>query len=249
MAENQKYNLKDELLLSDEKLTGSLSLLGMTMLTQPAYNNSMRSVMFTSHLKQFVNLDKPHFPGYFTNGENVVGKHSSGYKKAKHDLTVFRKVVKFEDICEEQYTYTLFVFDEKKRRYDVITRKECEDLTEVFGYSYDNSFIDDLCEGDFVPKGSVLYKSTSYDDNMNYGYGLNVPMMYTSEPFTSEDAAIAAESLSEEMTSEEISTVSIGVNQNDFLLNRYGDEHRYQPLPEIGQYSNGEVAVKRTLFG
>ena len=39
---------------ANETLTGSLSLLGKTMLTQPAYNNSMRSVMFTSHLNQYL---------------------------------------------------------------------------------------------------------------------------------------------------------------------------------------------------
>lgn len=248
MAENQKYNLKDELLLSDKNLTGSLSLLGMTMLTQPAYNNSMRSVMFTSHLKQFVNLDNPDFPGFFTNGENLVGKYSSGYKKAKHDLTVYRKVVKFEDISDCQYTYTLFVFDEKKRQYDVITRRECEDLTEVFGYAYDNTTIDSLDEGDFVPKGTVLYKSNSYDEDMNYGYGINIPMMYTTEPSTSEDAAVAAQSLSDELISNEINTVSIGVNQNDFLLNKYGNTEIYQPLPELGQYCDDKLAIKRTLF-
>ena len=46
MAENQKYVLKDELLKLDETMVGDNSLLGMSMLTIPQYNNSMRSVMF-----------------------------------------------------------------------------------------------------------------------------------------------------------------------------------------------------------
>lgn len=249
MAENLKYNLKDGLLEADEKLTGSLSLIGMTMLTQPAYNNSMRSVMFTSHLKQFVNLTNPDFPGFFTNGENVVGKHSSGFKKAKHDLEVIRKVEKFGDILDTPYVYKLFVYDKKKKTYDVITRQDSENLTEVFGFNYDNEVIDSLQEGDTIDKGTVLYKSSSYDEDMNYGYGKNVTMMYTTEPYTSEDACIVSKSLAEEMKSIEINTVSIGVNQNDFLLNLYGKDGEYQPLPNIGEYAHGEVAVKRTLFG
>lgn len=248
MAENLKYNLKDELLAADERLKGSLSLIGMTMLTQPAYNNSMRSVMFTSHLKQFVNLNEPDFPGFFTNGENVVGKHSSAYKAAKHDLTVFRKVSKFEDIVDEPYVYKLFVYDKKKEQFDVLTRQDAENLTEVFGYSYDNRVIDSLDEGDTVKKGTVLYKSKSYDDAMNYGYGKNVTMMYTMDPYTSEDACVVAESLCKEMESIEINTVSVGINQNDFLLNMYGDDEEYKPFPDLGEYSHGEVAVKRTLF-
>lgn len=248
MAENLKYNLKDELLKADETLAGSLSLMGMTMLTQPAYNNSMRSVMFTSHLKQFVNLDNPDFPGFFTNGENVVGKHSSGYKETKHDTTIFRKVAKYGDLIPEPYMYVLFVYDEKKKRYDVWYRKDSENLTEMFGYNYNNEVIDGLGEGDFVPKGTVVYKSNSYDETMNYGYGKNVQMLYTLDPYTSEDACVVSESLAQSMNSVEINTISIGINQNDYLLNLYGDKRRYKPFPDLGEYAIGEVAAKRTLF-
>ena len=248
MAENLKYNLKDELLEADKNLTGSLSLLGMTMLTQPAYNNSMRSVMFTSHLKQYTNLTKPDFPGFFTNGENVVGEHSSGYRRTKHDTTVYRKVAKFGDIIDTPFSYMMFVYDEKKQEYDVWERKDTENLTEVFGFEYNNDVIDELNEGDFIPKGTVVYKSKSYDDSMNYGYGKNVTMMYTTEPYTSEDACVVSESLAKSMDSIEINTVSIGINQNDFLLNLYGTKDTYKPFPDIGEFSYGEVAVKRTLF-
>lgn len=244
---NEKYNLREELLAADERLKDSLSLLGMTMLTQPAYNNSMRAVMFTSHLRQFVNLIHPHFPGVFTNGENVVGKHSSGYKKAKHDTTIYKKVVKYGDIVENPFVYTLFIFDEKKQRYDIWERKDAENLTEVFGYQNNNEIIDNLEEGDFVPKDTVVYRSTSYDDSMNYGYGQNVPIMFTTEPYTSEDACVISESFAEEMTSIEMNEVPIGINHNGFLLNLYTDGEIYKPLPDIGEFASGELAVKRTL--
>ena len=83
MAEVQKFSLIEELRKADENLQGSPSLLGMSMLTYPNYINSMRSTMFTSHLKQFVNLLKPEYPLVFTNNENIVGEYSGGYKKAK----------------------------------------------------------------------------------------------------------------------------------------------------------------------
>ena len=51
MAEKQMYSLIDELEAADQKYTGSPSLLGMTALSFPGYVNSMRSTMFTSHLK------------------------------------------------------------------------------------------------------------------------------------------------------------------------------------------------------
>ena len=248
MAENLKYNLKDELLAADERLKGSLSLLGMTMLSSPTYNNSMRSVMFTSHLKQLCNLIKPDFPGFFTNGENTVGAHNSAYKKTKHDMTVFRKIAKYGDLVENPFVYILFVFDEKTRTYDVWERKDAENLTEVFGYEYNNEIIDELSEGDLIPENTVVYKSRSYDEYMNYGYGKNVKLMYSLDPYTSEDACVCSESLAKNMTSIEINKVPIGVNQNDILLNIYGTEDHYKPFPDLGEYSNGDVAIKRTII-
>ena len=59
---------------------------------------------------------------------------------------------------------------------------------------------------------------------------------------------LVAKSLCDEMKSIEINKVSIGVNDNDFLLNLYGDDSHYKPIPDIGEFSRGEVAVKRTLF-
>ena len=72
--------------------------------------------------------------------------------------------------------------------------------------------------------------------------------MYTTDPYTSEDACEVSERLAEEMSSIEINKVPIGVNLNDFLLNMYGNSDNYKPFPDLGEYSHGEVAVKRTLF-
>ena len=105
MAENVKYSNKEMLLRANEELQGSNSLIGMTMMGIPQYNSSMRSIMFTSHLRQTVNLLNPDFPGVFTHGENVVGKHSSGYLEAKGNYVVVDKVVKYEDIVDHLHAF------------------------------------------------------------------------------------------------------------------------------------------------
>ena len=248
MAEIQKYSLIEELRKADDNLQGSPSLLGMTMLTYPNYINSMRSTMFTSHLKQFLNLLQPEFPYVFTNTENLVGKYSSGYKKAPHDLKVFRKIAKFEDILDVPKVYKLFVFDKETETFDVIERKVCEDLTENFGYEFINDVIDTFEEGDEITKDTVMYRSTSYDEDMNYAYGRNVTIAYTLDPFTSEDAAVASRSLTEEFASIETETIKIGLNTNDFLLNLYGNKKEYQPLPEIGQFVSDKLCAVRRQF-
>jgi hypothetical protein len=257
-SEIQKYSMREELKKADQTYQGSLALLGMTALTFPGYINSMRSTMFTSHLKQFVNLLEPEFPLVFTNAENVIGRHSTAYKKVKHRCKVYRKISKFDDIMDEPYIYKLFIFDEETKKFDVVTRKVCEDLTENFGFDYNNTEIDKYDDGDIIPADTVLYKSTSYDEDMNYAYGRNVNVMYTLDPFTSEDAATASKSLAKTLSSIETEVITIGLNDNDYFINLQGENEtwslvpdkkgKYKPLPDIGEIVSGHLAAIRRQF-
>lgn len=249
MPEIQKYSLKEELKQADDLYSGKTSLVGMSALTQARYINSTRTQMFTSHLKQFLNLVNPEFPRVFTNAENVVGKHSSGYKKAKSDLEVIKKVEKFGDILDTPFIYHLFVFDKRKKKYKVITRREMETgLTEDFAYHFNNDTIDQYDEGDIIDKGTVLYKSDSYDENMNYRYGRNATVVYVLDPFTSEDAAVISKSFSEKMTVVKAKPITFGLNNNDIPINLYGDEEEYKPYPDIGEPVSGIFGASRSQY-
>lgn len=248
MANIKKFSLIDSLKKADVELTGSPSLLGITSLTYPNYVSSMRANMFTSHIKQCMTLLHPDIPYLFTHNENLVGDHSSGYKEAKKDYEVYRRISKFEDIVDKPFVYELIVYDKEKDEYDVIHRKSHEDLTEAFGYQYNNDFIDNLEEGDIINKGDILYKSTSYDDYMNYGYGKNVTVAYSFDAFSSEDAAIGSKSLCDLFASIDSEVVSINLNNNDYLLNLYGDKKHYKVLPDLGEFCSGRIAVSRRLF-
>lgn len=253
MAEVKKYSLVEELRKADEKLQYSPSLLGMTALSYPNYINAMRSTMFTSHLKQFLNLLEPDYPYIFTNNENLIGKYSHGYKLANHDLVVYKKVKKYDDIIDSDImgdvrTYLLFVYDKETDSFDVEERKACENLTENFGYEYNNDYLDSLEEGDEIPAGTTLYKSTSYDDDMNYSYGRNALVAYTLDPFTSEDAAVISRSTCAKFTSIETEEIKISLNDNQYLLNLYGDKNNYVPLPPIGSKVSDILAVSRNKF-
>lgn len=245
MPEVQKYNLKEKLMEADEKYAHSPAVAGSNSMTFFRYNNSTRTQMFTAHLNQILNGIHCEFPFVFGGAENVVGKHSSGYKQTKNDITIFRKVVKFEDLVDRPYVYQLFYWDEKKKQYDVFERTEVKDLGQDYGYGYNNEVIDSLAEGDFVPKGTVLYKSLSYDESMNYRYGVNLNVIYTLDPFTAEDAAIISETASEKMTTIHSTKIGWGWNNNDIPLNIYGGEEEYRPLPWIGEHIEGFVTSCR----
>lgn len=262
MGERLKYNLKQELLNANDRIMGvndgidkRLSLLGISALTNPAYNNSMRTNMFTSHTRQFLTLQNPHFPKVFFGAENVVGEYSDGYCQVHGRKKVYRKVVKYDKLIEKSefmdspVIYDLFLYDEEKDEYSVEHRKPCEDLTEIFGYDYNNEEIDKYEEGDIIEDKTILYKSTSYDESMNYRYGQNVPVMYTLSPTTFEDAAEISDDFAQEFMSSEIEVIEIKLNDNDFLLNMYGEDIKhYQTLPRLGQIADGVLAVSRRQF-
>lgn len=249
----EQYSITEELLRLDRELPqtaqGRASCLGTSAMTFPSSNNSMRSNMFTSHMNQFLDLVDPEPPYIFTTAENVAGKHSNSYYKTKGDIEVYRKVVKYGELLDHPEVYVLFVYNHKKEEYEIIERHPCENLVENFGYEINNDVIDQLNEGDEVKDDTVLYRSRSYDEYMNYRYGLNTVVQYTLNPFTAEDAAQVSESLSKRMVSIENEIIEIKLNDNDFLLNIYGDDKNYKVIPDIGEHVNGKViAASRRLY-
>lgn len=240
----EKYNLREELLAADEKYRGDPSIEGKGMLTFPQYVNSMRSVMFASHLNQFKTQLYSDFPQFFSGGENVVGKHNTSYKVLDESI-IFRKIVKFEGLVENPTVYKLFLFNKKKNRYEVLERKPLENLSEVYGYRNNNEMIDSFVEGQEIDQGTVAYKSVSYDQSMNYSYGRDVVTMYSLDPYTSEDAAVISDDLMDKLVCTESEENIATFNDNDYPLNLYGDEVNYKTFPDIGEESNGILVASR----
>ena len=254
MAENREFKSSQDLvdvskLLAEKtkEYEGTDKHLGLTLMTFPQYISSTRSIMFTSHLKQFNTLNEPQFPRVFTNYENIFGKNSSGLVKARSNYTVVKKIDKFAD--RPGYIFATILYDEDNDFYDIIFKKQSEDLTENFGYVYNNENLDNLQEGDSVKKGDVLYKTTSYDEDDNYCYGRNAKTAYILDPDVIEDAYVVSESFARSMVSRKVDTVKVSINDNDFLLDLYGnDEEGYKGFPDIGEeVSKRIICTKRRI--
>lgn len=247
MPEIKKYSMQEELKIADDKYMHSPALVGKSGLTFPMYTNSTRTQMFTSHLSQFLNILKAQFPYLFTGVEKVVGEYSSGYQETKNDSVVFRKVAKFADIVDEVFVYHVFLWDKKKKRYYVVDREPAEGRMEDSGFLYDNTVVDALEEGEEVKAGTWLFHSKSYDDYGNYGYGRNVPVIFVLDPYTSEDSAEISDEFSEDMACIKYIDRTIGLNQNEILLNMHGKDGKYRGLPKIGEMIKSHIAVTRPL--
>ena len=224
--------LKDKLSELDEKYKGDDSVFGMTLLTRTGYISGNRSIMTTGHLKQAMTPINPEFPKVFTEYENMVGKYSTGIKKASREWRIVDKIYRFE---EGNHLYTLIVKDEVTGYYDIIEKKLVENLTEKFGFRYNTENLDKLQVGDLIPKDSVLFKSTSYDEYDNYRFGVNATFCYTSDVKTTEDAILVSQTFADKFRCVEVESITVSINDNDVLINLYGDENNYKCFPDIGE--------------
>lgn len=250
MATKEFTNIIEQLQAKEKELTGSSSLGGPSLLSFPMYNNSNRMVMFNSHLNQRVVLNQTEFPRVFGNFENIVGEYSSYNKKAKSDYEVIDIVEKFPiiDTGKDVQIMQYFVYDEHAKMYDVIKVNNVENLGEKYGFQNDTSGIRKYKVGDKIPKNEPLVRPTSYDEYGNYGFGQNVKFMYTCDNDSIEDAIIISESLRDKMLSTEVEVVKVPINDNDFLLNMYGNNDFYKTFPDIGEATNKKiVCVKRRI--
>jgi hypothetical protein len=107
--------------------------------------------------------------------------------------------------------------------------------TEKFGYLNNTEKMDSLEVGDKV-KDAVLYKSTSYDKNMNYRLGKNALVMYSTSNPTIEDAIYVRKGWADTVQFVELDTVTVPLNDNDIFINRYGTDNEYKPFPGVGEH-------------
>lgn len=245
----EKYNLIKELEEVSKKLVGKerLSLAGQNDFS--GGDNTMRGTMNGKHNTQHLALEKPEFPFLYDGKENVRGEFSSFYVKTKRRETVIAICKKYDERLKGKVNFALlFTHCPDDDSYHVYERKEVENLTENYGFSYNNSFIDQCEVGEMIPADTVLSKPTSYDETMNASVGVNGRIMYTVHPALQDDAIIVSESFAKRMVANEITTKTIPINDNTILLNKYGDDVCYQGLPDIGDIiEDGIVAVTRTV--
>ncbi len=211
-------------------------LFGPTLLGFPEGCDSSRLNMFSSNQKQFLTLMNPDVPHILTGYENMFGDYSHAYKRMTGRWEVRYIVPKYKtgDV------YMMFLYNPDTDTWDCVEKQIAENLTEKFGFAYNTSFMDSLKEGDVITD-AVLYKSTSYDEHMNYRIGKNARVMYVTDNSTIEDAIKLRRGWANGVQSVEVDEVRVMINSNDFLKNLYGDDQNYKSFPDIGEHVHDSV--------
>lgn len=245
----EKYNLIQELSKKGDELKGKdrLALVGQGDF--PGANSSMRQTMNIKHHSQHLTIDNPEFPFLYDGKENVAGENSSFYTLTDKNYTVIEVCKKYEELLKGKCFVALyFLYCKDDDSYKVVERKEVENLTENFGFEYNNDVIDNLEVGEEVPAGTMLASSTSYDEYGNTSIGVNGRILYAVHPSVQDDAIICSESFAKKMVTNHVTSKTISISDNTILLNLYGKDGEYQGLPNIGDtVTNGIIAATRQI--
>ena len=177
------------------------------------------------------------------------GKHSSFPTTTDRTYQVIGICKKYNELMKgKTYIALYFLYCKDDDSYTVVERKEVENLTENFGFTYKNDTLDAAEVGDIIPAGTTLCSSTSYDENNNVSVGVNGRILYAVHPAVQDDAIIVSESFAKKMVTNHVTSKTIPINENTLLLNLYGDKDEYRGLPNIGDViTDGIICATRSI--
>lgn len=226
-------NLEKEMIKVDERINVPEERLGKELLMPFAPDTSgARKILFSMHTDQRMQLIHSEVPLISTGFENQLGEVSSSYKVADHDAEIIAKIPKYSMNPNLHY-YVIVIKDNGEL--DVIDRIAYNHITESYGYLLDNTYLDSKKIGDTIEKNDVIQKSRSFDKYNNRMDGVNLRTTYLACSDNTEDSILISQSAANKLVSPLIKKVSIVVNDNDILLNLYGDSEHYKVIPDIGE--------------
>ena len=207
--------------------------------------SASRASMVYNNLPQIKNLVKPESPMIGSTFEKLYGDRSTGYVKLDKDYEVVKKIRKFPG---SDMVYCLILKEVGTNYHHIIHRTETESYAESSGTKYNNSILDKLNENDRLYKDDIVVKTESYDDDMNYRYGVNADTVYLVSAPTIEDAIRISDVMADKLSSYGVIVRTVPKTTNDVFINWYGDGKTYKPFPDIGdKCKDGILCVSRRI--
>ena len=210
-------------------------------------NSGSRKIMQGIQIEQATQLLNAEVPIISTGYENQFGELNSNFIRSEHNYVVVDKICKFSSSPERHYWLILLNTDNSEL--SCIERISYKHITEFYGYIFDNEYLDALAPGDGITKGDVIKRTVSYDEYNNRAEGLNMATLYIACEDVKEDPIVISESASKRFAAPMIDKVEVKINDNDILLNLYGEGKTYKTFPDIGEDIKNHIlcAVRREL--
>lgn len=226
--------------LADKMSTSSL-LTHFNKLSGP------RAHLFYTHVSKCLVLNNAETPLIYTGYELAYGQRSNGYKTAKSDYQIVKKIIRHRSFPNMKYL--LVLLDLNTGVYTVEEVCHYKSLTEMHGYVRPETPMDYATEGTIIRKGEDFYRSTSTDKFNNYKYGINVKAAFVNTLNCVADAVFISDEFAEKASFYLIEETEIVLNLNDVLLNLHGNKDFYKSLPYVGEEisDNGILCARRKI--
>lgn len=239
-----------------EKVGLNEELIGITAMNPFCnYNSSSRSIMMASHMSQTTTLlhgDEK----IIQSGLEKEFAQQTFSKKLDNDSRVISIIPRYRsgvdiDAVEHIVDAILIYEDLTTNEISYIDLPYSSDLHNYFGFKYkwNHDILDNLKHNDTLEAGTILASSPAVTENNGYKYGANINVCLMSMNETSEDAVILSESATKKLGIEIFEKRTIEFGADSFLLNMYGDDENYKPIPDIGEsiHPSGAVAAVRDI--
>lgn len=226
-------NIDEQIQESIKDLPSYDYMLGRTLMQpfKPA-NSGSRALMYSVHAEHLMVPNHGEVPIIQTGYENEFGEKSNSFETNKSDFVVLHKISKFSFTDEHYY---LIVQNLKTFEYDVIERVSYNYNTESYGFLWDNSRIDRLDIGSKIKEGDIIRTSIGYDEFGNKMNGVNLTTLYLACAQNMEDSVILSESGAKKLETSLVKNNRISINDNDILLDLYGENGVYKAFPNVGE--------------
>ena len=213
-----------------------------TLMSIQSHVNSSRLHMMNHQIGHAVNIVDAEPPLVATGFEAVFGQFSGMILKVDTDEEIIYKIER------NMFNYILITYSKSLKRFNVYRREEIEEHSEGFCTKFKNTYMDSLDVGDVIPNDETLVKSDSFDKHMNYCLGKNLNTLYMISVNTMEDQIIIMNDADKKLETYMYETRVIPINDNDVLLNLYGDDDHYQAMPGMGKkVKNGILMAIRQI--
>ena len=199
-------------------------------------NSGGRKIMQGTQTDQTMQLEKSEVPIVMTGYENRFAEASSTYVVADRPWLVTAIIPKYNTKRSiKSSNFTMVMLDTAGKLVDIQHRVDYRYISESYGYSMDTEYMDSLNVGDVIKTGTPIIKSKSFDHANNKCSGLNLRTIYMALAKTTEDPVIISQSTAERLKAPLFDSLELQINDNDILLNLFGDNNTYKTFPDIGE--------------
>ena len=196
-------------------------------------NSGSRKLMYSKELDHVFPLINGEVCAVGTGYEIRYGEKSSSIKEVDDDYIMLAKIPKFS--FAPNHHYFAIMGKANKKELTVFERISFTPIGEAYGFLNNNSVVDAIQVGDYIPKGTKLAKSVAFDAYGNRKDGINLNTVYMSLDHNYEDSIIIREGAAKKYTSPLFHTFPMIIPDNYIPLNLHGDSNVYKVIPDIGE--------------